>query len=66
MSFDNDIPSAPFPSARLVNLLDFTRTVLKKEGVVEVQLLASAGVPTRTWNPAHTQGQQEGTLPLGT
>lgn len=63
-SFDTAVPSAPFPSSTLVNF--FSSTVLEKEGTVEVQLLANAGVPTGPQNPTHTPGQQEGTFSLGT
>lgn len=65
MSLDNTLPSARFPSS-LVILLNSTRTVLKKEGTDEVQLLANAGIPARPQNSTHTPGQQEGTFPFGT
>ena len=48
----------------LVNLLTSTGTVLKKESTVGIQLLASC-INTSTQNPAPTQGQEDGTLPLG-
>lgn len=59
-SFDAAVPSAPFPSSTLVNFFSSTHTVLKKEGTVEVQLLANAGVPTGPQNPTHNTGTAGG------